>query len=374
MDVSKAAVSGGSSHRSSKLTLTPLTIPPSSAFAHVETVGDRSTPALSLETPGRPGSARLAPLRNPPQAPPAAADRAPNLPDVDRAPFVPQRLSAYDGSSSDDDTTFAIDLKPADHLLQRIQPSPHATAAAAPSLSQPASAAPSTASDISISRVTSVEYFTPLNRSSTAASSPQPRPRLAGQSPVPVSALDSGLSKREKQMLQLLSPNEQDHLHSHALGSVPNSNSSVGGSFRGADSGSIAAAPGPTPNPSNAAVPASSVSNLSRKGSDVHSDGSWDDDEIASGARRRTQCLGLMIFGRACLLYCCTGTLSSVFLSLVQSSCNLQGYQVRRVLPLMLYSRRLLLKPRLLSMPKCAWTRWQPALRELLLLRRRLQT
>jgi hypothetical protein len=285
MDVSKAAVGGGSSHRSSKLTLTPLTIPPSSAFAHIEATGDRSTPVLSLETPGRPGSARLAPLRNPPQAPPAAADRAPNLPDVDRAPFVAQRLSAYDGSSSDDETSFAIDLKPADHLLERIQPSPHA--AAAPSLSQLASAAPSSANGISISRVMSADTFTPSNRSLAAASSPQPRPLIAGQPPG-ASALDSGLSKREKQMLQLLSPDEQDHLHSHALGSVPISTSGVGGSSRGAGSGGLAAAPGPASNPSMAAAPAASVANLSRKGSDVHSDGSWDDDEAAPGTSRRT--------------------------------------------------------------------------------------
>ena len=45
-------------------------------------------------------------------------------------------------------------------------------------------------------------------------------PRLPiGISP---SALDFGLSKRERLLLQLLSADEQGYLHSHALGSIPN--------------------------------------------------------------------------------------------------------------------------------------------------------
>ncbi len=307
MNASKPSVGGSGSHRSSKLTLTPLTVPPPTAFSQVGTDGDRSTPAHSLETPGRPGSARLAPLRNPPQAPPVVVDQALNLPDVDRAPFVAQRLGTYDGSESDsdDDVTFAIDLKPADQL-PHIQPSQHAPLHAAPAaasvISQPASAASPSAANVSSSAVVSAAFLLPLNHSSAAASIPQPKapdsrlllacqplasasaPHTSTLSPG-ASALDSGLSKREKEMLRLLSPDEQGHLHSHALSSVSNTTT---GSCRSASSSSIAAAPTPVLNPSIAAAltaPAAPAINLSRKGSDAHSDGSWDDDEAPSGAR-----------------------------------------------------------------------------------------
>ncbi len=305
MNASKPSVGGSGSHRSSKLTLTPLTVPPPTAFSQVGTDGDRSTPAHSLETPGRPGSARLAPLRNPPQAPPVVVDQALNLPVVDRAPFVAQRLGTYDGSESgsDDDVTFAIDLKPADQL-PHIQPSqhapPHAAPAAAPVISQAASAASPSAANVSSSAVVSAAFLLPLNRSSTAPSIPQPKapdsrllPACQPLAPTPhtstlspgASALDSGLSKREKEMLRLLSPDEQGHLHSHALSSVSNT---ATGSCRSASSSSIAAAPTPVLNPSIAAAltaPAAPAINLSRKGSDAHSDGSWDDDEAPSGVR-----------------------------------------------------------------------------------------
>ena len=299
MNVGKATVAGSSSHRSSKLTLTPLTIPPpsfttTSSSAHVETGGDRSTPALSLETPGRPGSARLAPLRNPPQAPPVVVDQAPNLPDVERAPFVALRLS--DGSDSDEDLTFSIDLKAGDRSLHSMQPAKHATPHASPAstlvLPQPAIPASSTATEISSSGVQPAAFLLPSGHILSSVSTPQPKAAGASQqhpAPAPstaVSALDSALSKREKQLLQLLSPGEQGHLHSHATGAAPPSTSS-------ATSSSVVVASPPasspsTPAPSNTSTP--SAVSLSRVGSDVLSDGSWDDDEAASGAR----CVGLV--------------------------------------------------------------------------------
>jgi hypothetical protein len=323
MNVAKAAVSGGSSHRSSKMTLTPLTIPPPSAPAHA---GDRPLSSHSLETPGRPGSARLAPLRNPPQAPIVAAEHAPNLPDVDRAPFVAQSFSARNDSDSDDDVTFAIDLKPVEPLLQPLQhSSPLSARAAAPVLLHPATAGSPVAADLSSSGVKSALLPAPTYPSFVVAPQPKAAESLllpAVQSPTPApststststgtstSALESGLSKRERQLLQLLSADEQGHLHSHALGSIPNAASFAGGSRSVATSNlntlssSIATAhialvsshgtsPGGDSSSSGgndaaasaAPAPSSSVISLSRRGSDAQSDGSWDEDESASGA------------------------------------------------------------------------------------------
>lgn len=321
MNVGKATVAGSSSHRSSKLTLTPLTIPPpsfttNSSSAHVETGGDRSTPALSLETPGRPGSARLAPLRNPPQAPAVVVDQAPNLPDVERAPFVALRLS--DGSDSDEDLTFSIDLKAGDRSLHSMQPAKHATPHASPAstlvLPQPASPASSTTTDLSSSSVQPTSFLLPLGHISSSVSTPQPKAvgptqQLAAPAPsTSASALDSALSKREKQLLQLLSPGEQGHLHSHAIGAAPPPTSSATSS-----SVAVASPPASSPSihaPSNTATP--SVVSLSRKGSDVHSDGSWDDDDAAaSGAR----CVGLAArccSPVGCYAHSCAGALPAV--------------------------------------------------------------
>jgi hypothetical protein len=324
MNVAKAAVSGGSSHRSSKLTLTPLTIPPPSATAHA---GDRPLSSHSLETPGRPGSARLAPLRNPPQAPIVATEHAPNLPDVDRAPFVAQSFSARNDSDSDDDVTFAIDLKPVEPLLQPLlHSSPLSAHAAPPVLLHSATAGLPVAADLSSSGVKSALLPAPVYPGSVVSPQPKAAESLllpAVQSPTPApstststststgtstSALESGLSKRERQLLQLLSADEQGHLHSHALGSIPNAASFAGGSRSvatsnlntpsssiatahiivpslGASSGGDSSGSGGNVAASSAApTPSSSVISLSRRGSDAQSDGSWDDDESASGA------------------------------------------------------------------------------------------
>jgi hypothetical protein len=317
MNVAKAAVSGGSSHRSSKLTLTPLTIPPPSAPAHA---GDRPLSSHSLETPGRPGSARLAPLRNPPQPPIVATEHAPNLPDVDRAPFVAQSFSARNDSDSDDDVTFAIDLKPVEPLLQPLlHSSPLSAHAAPPVLLHSATAGLPVAADLSSSGVKSALLPAPVYPGSVVSPQPKSAESLllpAVQSPTPApstgtstSALESGLSKRERQFLQLLSADEQGHLHSHALGSIPNAASFAGGSRSvatsnlntlsssiatahiaivpslGASSGGDSSGSGGNVAASSAApTPSSSVISLSRRGSDAQSDGSWDDDESASGA------------------------------------------------------------------------------------------
>lgn len=299
MNVGNAAVGVGSLHRS-KLTLTPLVIPPPSAPSHTETAGDHYTPAFSLETPGRPGSARLAPLRNPPQAPPVVVDHGVNLPDVERAPFVAQRFSAIDGSSSDsdDNSTFSIDLKPADHLLQPMEP-------------RLASAGSSCVIGPTSPGIVSAVLLAPMTSPSQTAAADAHLPTSI-RKPAPssgASALDSGLSLREKQLMQLLSADEQGKLHSHALGSVPIVISGVRSSnvknFNELDSSTLssphainsqrdavhsgcsspASNPKPAPDLSSsvAAACTPSAKSLSRKGSDAHSEGSWDDDEAASG-------------------------------------------------------------------------------------------
>lgn len=301
MSVGHSAVGSSSSYRNSKLALTPLIIPPPLAPSSTETAVDGSTPALSLETPGRPGSARLAPLRNPPLAPPVVDNHAVNLPDVVRAPFVPQRISAIDssGSDSDDQLAFAIDLKPADRLSHTVESQPPSSQ----SFNDIGPSSPGIISAVLLAPIGHVSAFTsPSQPCAPDAHLPTIRP----PAPSPAtSALDSGLSLRERQLLQLLSADEQGHLHSHALGSAP----SVNSSFRASSSnvsksdGSGASSPKPSQNFNvqlgiddkgtstsvshsayviNSSASASGMS-LSRKGSDAHSDGSWDDDDVASG-------------------------------------------------------------------------------------------
>jgi hypothetical protein len=308
MNFGKATLVDSSLNRSSKLTLTPLSIPPSAA-AYGETSSNRSSHATSLETPGRPGSARLVPLRNPPQAPPLAGDHPVNLPDVDRAPFVPQNLAAGISSSSesDDDFDFKIDVTSADPLLLPIPLAQLAPSISAPaSRVQPASAESFLADKRRGSDSVPTALSVPLQRSSATSSVPT-------KSPPAASLLDSSLSKREKQMLELLSADEHDHLHSHALGSFTKPNSVAGGArcsgstgrpnnsmtqhgilkpagdvslHHAADSsGSEKSSNAPCePDSSVTTASMASVAALSRKGSDVQSDGSWDDDEAAKGA------------------------------------------------------------------------------------------
>jgi hypothetical protein len=289
MNVGQSSISSGSSYRNSKLTLTPLIIPPPAVPSNAETAVDHSTPALSLETPGRPGSARLAPLRNPPLAPPVVIDHPVNLPDVDRAPFAPQRVNAIDGSGSDSDDhiTFAIDLKPTDRLSHSID-------------SQPASVGSPSTIGLSSTGIISAVLLAPIGQVSALASPSQPvlpdahQPAIRPLTSSPGnSALDSGLSLRERQLLKLLSADEQGHLHSHALGSnsgfrgsSSNANTSngfglqshaVNSKLEDRNVSSISAS-------QSDLISAAAVTSLSRKGSDAHSDGSWDDDEAAAGA------------------------------------------------------------------------------------------